>query len=401
MPSFDAIICMDWLVKYKAVIVCAEKIVRIPCGNETLIIHGNGSNQGNEVEDKSEKKRLEDVPIVQDFPDVSPEDLPGLPPVGLFVIGVGKMRILRGMKKWARQKSCAVAPILALPEGSKRFHRRMRCFKKKGLGGVLMPNEDKKQLENAKSWRKYTYVRMDPLPQLEGDGYLVMASADCDHSVRRRKSQIKSISIDNPGSDRKWRTSKGQQDCWYNLKIPDGGGEENITMDFVTSLLRRLKVCYNYGYIMGSTPKSAIFTPMRETDPLDKLARLYLKEVVTRHGIPVSIICDRDPRFASNFWRALSERFWVLDFGIMSTSVHPQTSGKAEQTYSRLSRIDGRSFEALYSRKCRSPICWTEVGEAQILGLELIQETTEKIIQIKQRMQAARDRQKVMPSEEV
>ncbi|GJW79736.1 putative reverse transcriptase domain-containing protein [Tanacetum coccineum] len=111
MPSFDAIICMDWLAKYKAVIVCAEKIVRIPCGNETLIIHGNGSNQGNvirlniisctktqkymekgfpifilahvtakEVEDKSEKKRLEDVPIVRDFPDVSPEDLPGLPP---------------------------------------------------------------------------------------------------------------------------------------------------------------------------------------------------------------------------------------------------------------------------------------------------------------------------------
>nr|GEV23143.1 putative reverse transcriptase domain-containing protein [Tanacetum cinerariifolium] len=50
--------------------------------------------------------------------------------------------------------------------------------------------------------------------------------------------------------------------------------------------------------------------------------------------------------------------------------------------------------EALYSRKCRSPVCWTEVGEGQILGPELIQETTEKIIQIKQKMQAARDRQK-------
>ncbi|GJR33911.1 hypothetical protein Tco_1209595 [Tanacetum coccineum] len=56
MPSFDAIICMDWLAKYKAVIVCAEKIVRIPCGNETLIIH------------------------VQDIPEVFPEDLAGLPP---------------------------------------------------------------------------------------------------------------------------------------------------------------------------------------------------------------------------------------------------------------------------------------------------------------------------------
>ncbi|GJS22485.1 putative reverse transcriptase domain-containing protein [Tanacetum coccineum] len=110
LGSFDAIIGMDWLVKYQAIIVCAEKIVRIPWGNETLIVHGDGSNRGHEarlhiisysktqeymlkgcpvflahvttkeVEDKSEKKRLEDVPIVRDFPEVFPEDLPGLPP---------------------------------------------------------------------------------------------------------------------------------------------------------------------------------------------------------------------------------------------------------------------------------------------------------------------------------
>ncbi|GJV10209.1 putative reverse transcriptase domain-containing protein [Tanacetum coccineum] len=100
LGSFDAIIGMDWLVKYQAIIVCAEKIVRIPWGNETLIVHGDGSNRGHEarlhiisysktqeymlkgcpaflahvttkeVEDKSEKKRLEDVPIVRDFPKV-------------------------------------------------------------------------------------------------------------------------------------------------------------------------------------------------------------------------------------------------------------------------------------------------------------------------------------------
>nr|GFB42930.1 putative reverse transcriptase domain-containing protein [Tanacetum cinerariifolium] len=56
--------------------------------------------------------------------------------------------------------------------------------------------------------------------------------------------------------------------------------------------------------------------------------------------------------------------------------------------------IKATPFEALYGQKCRSPVCWTEVGEAQILGLELIQETTEKIVQTKQRMQPTRDRQK-------
>ncbi|GJR04521.1 putative reverse transcriptase domain-containing protein [Tanacetum coccineum] len=76
---------MDWLVNYHAVIVCDEKIVSIPYGDEVLIIQGDGCNEGTQVtakktDDKSEEKRLEDVPIVRDFSEVFPEDLPGLPP---------------------------------------------------------------------------------------------------------------------------------------------------------------------------------------------------------------------------------------------------------------------------------------------------------------------------------
>ncbi|GJX71111.1 putative reverse transcriptase domain-containing protein, partial [Tanacetum coccineum] len=83
LGSFDVIVGMDWLVKYHAVIVCDKKIVRIPYGDEVLIIEGDGCNSGittKKIDDKSEKKRLEDVPIVRDFPEVFPEDLPGLPP---------------------------------------------------------------------------------------------------------------------------------------------------------------------------------------------------------------------------------------------------------------------------------------------------------------------------------
>ncbi|GJZ76210.1 putative reverse transcriptase domain-containing protein [Tanacetum coccineum] len=205
-------------------------------------------------------------------------------------------------------------------------------------------------------------------------------------------------------------------------KIPEWKWD-NITMDFVTKLPKTSQGYDTIWVIVDRLTKSAIFTPMRETDPLDKLARLYLKEVVTRHGIPVSIICDRDPRFASNFWRSLQSALGTnLD---MSTAYHPQTDGQSERTIQTLedmlracaidfgkgwvnhlplvefsynnsyhASIKAAPFEALYGRKCRSPVCWTEVGEAQILGPELIQETTEKIIQIKQRMQAARDRQK-------
>ncbi|GJW44570.1 putative reverse transcriptase domain-containing protein [Tanacetum coccineum] len=198
---------------------------------------------------------------------------------------------------------------------------------------------------------------------------------------------------------------------------------DNITMDFVTKLPRTQSGNDTIWVIVDRLTKSAHFLPMREADPMDKLARLYLKEVVTRHGIPVSIIYDRDPRFASNFWRSFQKAMGTrLD---MSMAYHPETDGQSERTIQTLedmlracvidfgngwerhlpliefsynnsyhASIKAAPFEALYGRKCRSPVCWAEVGEAQLTGLELIHETTEKIVQIKQRIQAARDRQK-------
>ncbi|GKB98606.1 putative reverse transcriptase domain-containing protein [Tanacetum coccineum] len=198
---------------------------------------------------------------------------------------------------------------------------------------------------------------------------------------------------------------------------------DNITMDFVTKLPKSSQGYDTIWVIVDRLTKSAIFVPMRETDPMDKLARMYLKEVVTRHGIPLSIICDRDPRFASHFWRSLQNALGTsLD---MSTAYHPQTDGQSERTIQTLedmlracaidfgkgwvnhlplvefsynnsyhASIKAAPFEALYGRKCRSPVCWAEVGQVQLTGPELVQETTEKIIQIKQRMQVARDRQK-------
>ncbi|GJS17112.1 putative reverse transcriptase domain-containing protein [Tanacetum coccineum] len=223
------------------------------------------------------------------------------------------------------------------------------------------------------------------------------------------------------GSDKMYQDMKKLY-WWPNMKA-DIATYDNITMDFVTKLPKTSQGYDTIWVIVDRLTKSAIFTPMRETDPMDKLARIYLKEVVTRHGVPVSIICDRDPRFASNFWRSLQNALGTnLD---MSTAYHPQTDGQSERTIQTLedmlracvidfgkgwvnhlplvefsynnsyhASIKAAPFEALYGRKCRSPVCWTKVGEAQILGPELIQETTERIVQIKQRMQAARDRQK-------
>nr|GFC06234.1 putative reverse transcriptase domain-containing protein [Tanacetum cinerariifolium] len=124
---------------------------------------------------------------------------------------------------------------------------------------------------------------------------------------------------------------------------------------------------------------------------MDKLERIYLKEVVTRHGIRVLIISNHDPRFASKFWRSLQNALGTrLD---MSTAYHPETDGQSERAIQTLEDML-RACAIDFGKGWDNHLPLTEVRKAQILGPELIQDTTEKIVQIKQRMQAAHDRQK-------
>ncbi|GKE89576.1 putative reverse transcriptase domain-containing protein, partial [Tanacetum coccineum] len=169
------------------------------------------------------------------------------------------------------------------------------------------------------------------------------------------------------------------------------------------------------GMIRKDIPKE------RENDSLDKLARLYLNRIVARHGIPASIIYDHDGRFTSNFWKSFQKPLGT-DIS-MSTAYHPEIDGQSKMTIQTLkdmlracvldfgkgwvkhlplfefsynnsyhASIKAAHYEALYGRKCQSLVCWAEVGEAQLTGPESIQETTKKIVLIKQRMQAAHDR---------
>ncbi|GKA60319.1 putative reverse transcriptase domain-containing protein [Tanacetum coccineum] len=136
--------------------------------------------------------------------------------------------------------------------------------------------------------------------------------------------------------------------------------------------------------------------PRTSNYKMDRLARLYLSEIIAKHGVPISIISDRDSRFTSRFWQSMQEalgtRACVMDFG-GSWDVHlPLVEFSYNNSYH--SSVRCAPFEALYGRKCRSPILWAEVGEGQLIGPEIVQETTEKISQIKDRLKAARDRQK-------
>ncbi|GJV61813.1 putative reverse transcriptase domain-containing protein [Tanacetum coccineum] len=141
---------------------------------------------------------------------------------------------------------------------------------------------------------------------------------------------------------------------------------EKITMDFVTKLPKSSSGHDTIWVVVDRLTKSAHFLPIREDYKTEKLAKIYTNEIVARHGVPVSIISDRDGRFTVTLWHAFQGS---LGF-------------KTKTEYS------------LPTIRRRSPVIWTEVGESQLIGPEIVQETTEKIVQIRERLKTARSRQK-------
>nr|GEV75633.1 reverse transcriptase domain-containing protein [Tanacetum cinerariifolium] len=252
LGSFDVIIGMDWLEKYHAVIVYAEKIVRIPWGNETLIVHDDKRNQGNETRlniiscTKMQKTRYGHYEFQ-------------VMPFGLTNAPVGDKA--ESAFKLIKQKLCS-APILALLEGSEDFV--VYCdASHKGLSVVLMQREktEAQKLENIKN----EDVR----------GMLIKNSKD------PKKLKMKKLELRVDGT--LCLNGRSSLPCYA---IGFVGATRDTSMEVEQ---------YHHGFY-----HEAFYVITRETDLIEKLARMYLKEVVMRHGIPVSIICDVDPRLHIN-----------------------------------------------------------------------------------------------------
>jgi hypothetical protein len=206
------------------------------------------------------------------------------------------------------------------------------------------------------------------------------------------------------------------------LDIPEWKWD-SISMDFVTGFPMTQTRCDAIWVIVDRLTKSAHFLPINIEYSLEKLTRLYIKEVVRLHGVPSSIVSDRDPRFTSRFWESLHKALGTKLR--LSSAYHPQTDGQSERTIQSLedllracvlehsgswdqllplieftynnsfhSSIGMAPYEALYGRKCRTPLCWFETGEALTLGPDFIQQTTDKIKMIQDKMRASQSRQK-------
>lgn len=206
------------------------------------------------------------------------------------------------------------------------------------------------------------------------------------------------------------------------LDIPEWKWK-NITMDYVVGFLKSARGNNAIWVVVDRITKSTHFLPVKMTFSLDQLAQLYIKEVVRLHGVPVSIVSDRDPTFTSKFRKSLQGAMGTkLNF---STAYHPQSDGQSKRTIQTLedmlrtcvldlggnwesylplvefaynnsfqATIRIAPYEALYGRRCRSPVHWDEVGEKRVLGPKIVGRTVEVIDKISARIKAAQDRQK-------
>ncbi|GKA58123.1 putative reverse transcriptase domain-containing protein [Tanacetum coccineum] len=162
-------------------------------------------------------------------------------------------------------------------------------------------------------------------------------------------------------------------------------------MDFITKLPKTKSGHDTIWVIVDRLTKSAHFLAIREDYSTERLARLYINEIVARHRVPVLIISDRDGRFTSRFRKTLQKALGTrLD---MSTAYHPQTDGQSERTIQTLEDML-RACVIDFGGNWDVHLPLAEIGESSLIGHELVQETTDKVVLIKEKFKAARDRQK-------
>ncbi|GJR85902.1 putative reverse transcriptase domain-containing protein, partial [Tanacetum coccineum] len=180
-------------------------------------------------------------------------------------------------------------------------------------------------------------------------------------------------------------------------KIPEWKWDK-ITMDFITKLPRSKNRYDTIWVIVDRLTKSAHFLAIREDNSTKKLEKIYIDEIVTRHLVPMLIISDRDGRFTSRCWQTVQKALGMkLD---MSMAYHPQMDGQSERTIQTLEDmlracvIDFGGSWGVHLPLVESPVLCAEIRECSLIGPELVQEITDKVVLIKEKLKAARDRQK-------
>ncbi|GJX69955.1 reverse transcriptase domain-containing protein [Tanacetum coccineum] len=343
LGSFDVVIGMDWLSKYHAKILCDEKVVHIPINGETLIIRGDRSktrlnliscikteryiSRGCQVfmiqvmEKKSDEKKLEDIPVVKEFPDVFPEDLPGLPPVRQVEFQIdlipGAAPVARTPYRLASSEMQELSNQLQeltdreLLRKEKLYAKFSKCdfwIHIVQFLGHLIDSQglhvDPAKIKAVKNWTSPT-TPIEVRQFLGITGYYRIF-------IRRMSKAIRLI-----GTTRNSYVEMGEDNNGFRYKATQKTSPDMIPSGSLSIALLNQHI-----------------HSIRATDSMETLTRLYIKEIVSRHGVPISIISDRDSHFTSRFWQSLQNALGTqLD---MSTTYHPETDGQSERTIQTL-----------------------------------------------------------------
>nr|GEW89796.1 hypothetical protein [Tanacetum cinerariifolium] len=435
LGSFDVIVGMDWLPKYHALIVFDEKVVRIPYGNEVLIIRGDDCDGGitsKKAEDKSKEKLLEDVPIVREFLEVFPNYLPGLPPTrqvefqtnlvpGAAPVARAPYRLapaemqelstqliddlfdqLQGSRVYSKINLRSANHQLRvreedIPKTAFRTRYGHYEFQVKPFGLTNAPtifmdlmnwvyekNYTTHDLELGavvfalKMWRHYLY----------GTKCVVFI----DHKSLQHILDQKELNM----RQRRWLELLSDYDC----EIRYHPGKANVVVDALSrkersKLLRVRALVMAIGLNLPKKILNAQSKAKKEENFINEHLQGMINKLEPRADGTLClnnrswIPCIGDLRalimHESHKSKALGTR---LD---MSTAYHPETDGQSERTTQTLEdmlRACVLDFGKGWDKHL--PL----VRDRQLTGPEIIHETTEKIVQIKSRIQAARDRQK-------
>ncbi|GJR54250.1 putative reverse transcriptase domain-containing protein [Tanacetum coccineum] len=332
LGSFDVVIGMDWLSKYHARIICNKKVVHIPINGETLIIRV--------MENKSDEKRLEDILVVREFSEVFPEDLPGLPPIRQVEFQID---LIPGTTPVAR------APYRLAPSEMQELSNQLQELSDRDSQGLHV---DPAKIEAVKNWTSPTTpteirqflgltaqteaikeenikaknlrgmdkafeIRPDRNRCIKTQSWLPLFGNPRDlimHESHKSKYSI------HPGSDKMYQDLKKLY-WWPNMKA--------IIAEYVGKILTCSRVKAECQKLSGLLVQPEI--PMYS---METLTRLYIKEIVSRHRVPISIISDHDSHFTSRFWKSLQKALGTqLD---MSMAYHPETDRQSERTIQTL-----------------------------------------------------------------